>query len=180
MTREELFESYKFTVKLTIDRFFGSEKTARRIASENGADYEDYLQVGYMTLWQITSKHDPSRKAFYYFATRAIKLDLMTFIRRKSSLLKLPDDKAVELKKCLAFSDIIHFEEILPSYYNVENYVVNKVELENRMKALNDLDKKIIKLSMQGYRDREIGQILDKKEGFILCRRNRSIKKMAG
>lgn len=178
MTNEERFERYAYVVEIVIIKLFGSKKTARSIAKNNGADYEDYLQIGYATLWRMVLKHDQESKAFFYFASKAIRFDLMTYLRRKSSLLKLADHEAVAVKKELTFNDIVHFEEVLPHYQNVENYVISKVELESRMKRLNDLDRWIVQLSMQGYKDKEIGELVNRDSAYILCRRNRAYKKM--
>ena len=181
MTPEQIFDNYKYVVKLTVDRMYKNEHQAASVAKNYGLDYQDLLQIGYMELWHMALKHDTKHLNFFGYATTAIRFSLIEATARKGSLVKLPVKGRQEIRDRLVFDNVEDRDDLLPDSQNVERYVINKLILEERLSLIkNPINVTIVKLSAVGYSDKEIAAITGFSHQSILARRNRAIKKMAG
>lgn len=187
MTKEELFDSHKYVVKVAIIQHFGNTPTASRIAKQLGAELSDLYQIGYLALWGALDTMDGVN--VYGYGLTAVKGSIIEFLTRKGSILKLPIGKQQQLQKELTIDsmDQVYSDSYLGDYtmhdyipcnVNVENYVIRKMELERKLSRLKEIDRKIFMMKLNGLTDNEVGERLGIKKSTVETRRQRAKSKL--
>lgn len=189
MTKEELFESHKYVVKVAIIQHFGNSQIAKRVAAVRGYTLEDLYQIGYLALWRALDNIQEGN--IYKYSLIAVKCDIMEALDRRGSILKLPLNSNRTLQKNLviksmdqvysdSYFDDYSLHDYLPSDVNVENYVIRKMELESKLNNLKEIDRKILIYKLNGWHDTEIAEKLGMKRHTLSTRRQRAMKKITG
>lgn len=189
LTKEEIFENHKNIVTVAIIQHFGNTAKASRIAKKLGAELEDIYQIGYMALWKAINTMKGVN--VYGYGMMAIKGDIIEFLQRKGSILKLPFGKQSQLQNELIIdsmdqvntdSDLGEYSmhDYIPCNVNVENYVIRKIEFENKLAKLKPRDRQVILMKLNGLTDLEISEMLKVTRAAIGSRRERAMKKLVG
>lgn len=135
-------------------------------AQKAGMDYEDFDQIALAELWRCCLNFDDGNDTqFRAYVKKSIRLSLLDEMRRRGSLLKYSYDN-------MEHAAVIHFEKPAPSSKrggsnvdmhaliddgkSVENYVVTKITLEERLSVLNEKERKVILYKLASLSQREI------------------------
>jgi RNA polymerase sigma factor (sigma-70 family) len=115
----------------------------------------DIIQLGYIGIMKALDKFESGKSAFATFSEYFIKGEWQNHFTKFNSLKRTMDREHVS-------SDLVINEEgetlmeFLPSYENVEKYVLMKVHFENQLQLLTPLQKATVLGYMQGYQMKEI------------------------
>jgi RNA polymerase sigma factor (sigma-70 family) len=121
---------------------------------------EDLLQIGRTAIYEALDKFTPGKgKAFSSYAYMVANSELIMFIRKLQRGKRDPR-KVTSLNEKLDENG--EYEMYFPSPVNIEKYVLNKIELEESLKQINDYQRKVILLRWQGYTYEEISGMTGK------------------
>lgn len=182
MTPEDRFNKYQRLAFYALRLIWPQQERQRRAALINGMEYEDFNQIALTELWRCCVQHDESEgeKGFREFAIKSIRYALLDVFRRKSSLIKYPDD-VKERAEVHSFEspapetgrggDPVDMHSIIPSSTNVERQVILKLTLEEKLSVLNPNERFIIRCKLVGQTQKEI-----ENDGYSVERQNYFIR----
>lgn len=153
---------------------FGSVKRMNEVHS---LELEDFLQIGRTSVFEAIKKFIPGKgKAFSSFAYMVIKQKFVECIKFLEAAKR---DQRNEFRE-IETEEGLNILDLMPSYINIEKYVIKKITLENLLKKLTKRQRQIVDLFLQDYNFDEIAEILGSKgKGRSLNKTyNDAIKKM--
>lgn len=155
MNANDRFELNKGLVRFVInDVLFGSAVRAAQVAHKIGMELCDFDQTASLALWHCCLNFEGPDKAFSTYAVKTLKFSILDLIRRKSSIIKYGDDikerASVTSIELAITEDGSSLHEIIPSGEDVESEVIQKVTLEERLSVLNENERNVIYLGIQG------------------------------
>jgi RNA polymerase sigma factor (sigma-70 family) len=128
-------------------------------------DHEEFIQIAHIELNKIVSTYKPGIKTFKSYA-------IMCLIGKFSVLLQM-----AKTQKRAADLNTINMDKISVDFFqssmNVENYVINKIMIEEVWDVLRDVEKKLILLEQMGYSKEEAAEKLgyNSKSGKTIIKR---------
>lgn len=157
---EFILAKYKNLVRLKVRSYFLI-----------GADNEDLVQEGMIGLFKAVRNYDPQKEAsFKSFADLCVTRQMITAIKTATRQKHQPlnsyvslnksvyeDDSEKQLAEIISAKDENDPEKLFIVQENLDK-IYEKIE-----QRLSTLEKRVIKLYMQGYSYQQIGEILDKK-----------------
>lgn len=153
---------------------FGSIKRMNEVHS---LDLDDFLQIGRTSVFEAIKKFTPGKgKAFSSFAFMVIKQQFIKWIKFLEAEKR---DQRNEFRE-IETEEGLNIIDLMPSYINIEKYVIKKITLENLLNQLTKRQRQIVDLFLQDYNFEEIAEILGSKgKGKSLNKTyNDAIKKM--
>lgn len=117
---------------------------------------DDLMQIGRIEIWKIKDRFNFEKsKDFFLFAYVCVKQKIQKVARDLEAAKR--DNRNVE-----SYPDQEKERDILfkDSITNVENYVVNKIYIEQLLKTINPNQRRILYYHYQGYTFEEISKIL--------------------
>lgn len=166
MNPEELYNKYEKIVYVSINELI---KYKENFCFKKGMTIEDLEQYGRLALWKACLKcKDESRLASYaYMVVKGAIKDLI-FNMTPIHLIRLPyrntQDEREEVASYLSVdkendeTGLTMLDELPSPYTSVENYVLKKIELEEKLSALAEKQKEYLLEYLQGYSTAEIAK----------------------
>jgi RNA polymerase sigma factor (sigma-70 family) len=119
-------------------------------------DYEDLKQIAHMEIIHIVPNFKPGKMSFKSFAVMCIAMRFGKLIRAQGQ---------AKRRANIGTSDVDDLTEgiqttLFQSSLNVEQYVINKITIENSWGALSEVEQKAVLLEQCGYKQLEIAQLL--------------------
>ncbi|CAH0186870.1 sigma-70 family RNA polymerase sigma factor [Peribacillus simplex] len=171
MLNRNLFDSM---INRCFQMVFGSIKRMNEVHS---MELADFLQIGRTSVFEALEMFKPGKeKAFFSFAFLVIK---QKFIKCIKFLEREKRDQRNEVRE-FETEEGLNILDLMPSYINIEKYVIKKLTLENLLNKLTKRQRQIVDLFLQDYNFEEIAEILGSKgKGKSLNKTyNDAIKKM--
>lgn len=186
MTPTELFEEKKDLVFYAIGGRFGSLAKAKVIAEMNNMEFDDLVQVGHMTLWNLCLNSTIEKvKEFDPYAIQAMKWDMGREVHEKGKTIRVTSNVTKEEREKLNFHsiDLYRDGEIVNDFFaispvNVEDNALNSVELCEIFKVLNESEKYILMQKSYGYSDKAIGRKIGKSDKAVNKIKSRAFLKL--
>lgn len=154
MLNRNLFDSM---INRCFQVVFGSIK---RINELYKMDLEDFLQIGRTCIFEAINRFKSGRgKAFSSFAFMVVKHKFCKYIA-------FLEAEKRDQRNEFSWNDTeegLDLMDIMPSYINIEKYVINKVTVEKMLNKLSERQRQIADLWLQGYIFEEIAEILGSK-----------------
>lgn len=175
MDAEQTCREYEYLVPTTLLKMYGNPYA---YAKNKHLDYDDLYQFGMIGLWEATQSY-PKKQigTFKNYAIRNIRWSIRKQIileQRKFSYYKSTTSAYTSknfevtthsMSEYLGDDDKMTFYDTV-SCDNITNFInddsvemksLSKVEFDNIMKRLNDMEKEILHLKMEGYSYEQIG-----------------------
>ena len=123
---------------------------------------EDFQQLARIGLWNACLRFDPERGAFLTIAYRAIWSEIQHHFRIQGAKSRVPKEVLVELDAPMGHrsqtrheNDYCTLHDVLPDRKNGQ-----WVDFEGFWNQLNDVQRQIVGMRMEGYTMNEIGLVL--------------------
>ena len=117
---------------------------------------EDLYSTGLIGLVKAVNTFNPDKGVkFSAYAAPIIRNEILTTFRKKRIIPAFSLDEAY----CLENGDLFDFSEVIADSKNFEEEVIADIQCEQVFSALNEREKKIIFLSMEGKKQREIAEV---------------------
>lgn len=121
-------------------------------------DMEDFLQIGRMMIFKSVNRFEQGKgMSFTSFIFLRVQQE---FSRTVDFLKSKKRDCNNDLSYNAESSEGEQYISFLPCSVNVEKYVINKLTVEEMLEEINEHQKKILFLRMEGYTFKEIGDKL--------------------
>lgn len=184
MNLSEEYEKHKNLVFTAIYSLFKSHKRAVEVAQCNYCEFDDLVQIGNYCLLRCIENNNNEGASFAHYAITSIKKEIINVLRFKGSLIRVPHGTN-EPKKIFLSSDYKvsedgpeTFIDFLPVKTNVENLVINKITLEEKLNTLNERYRTVIHYKLQGLEDMEIAELLGTTNKAISLIVHKALKKL--
>jgi RNA polymerase sigma factor (sigma-70 family) len=132
-------------------------------------DIEEFIQIAHIEIARIINTFKPGMRCFKSYVIMCL-VGKFHVIREHAQAEKRASD--------LNTSDVDDLprkveETLLCSKMNVENYVINKITIEDAWNVLRDVEKKAIILEQMGYTQEEAAEMvgLNRRSGNIILKR---------
>lgn len=122
-------------------------------------DFDDLMQIGRIGVCKAVSRFETGKCSFFTFAYLRIKSEICHELQRATAK-KRGYNKTLSTET--EVGETATLMTYLPDKVNVEEYVIRKVLLEERMKMLSKHQRAVVELRSQGYKFCEIAEILGK------------------
>lgn len=144
--------------------------------SKNGLEIEDFYDLAAIGLCNAAINYRETDELFSTYAYICMKNVILNEIRRLNGVKKVPESMIssynVPIPGCE--DDEIEILDTFKSSFNVEKYVLDRIILKKLMKELSGKHKNTLILSLKGYNNSEIGDILGCSPSYI-CRIKKEI-----
>ena len=118
---------------------------------------EDLMQEGRLAVCKAVASFSNDQDAsFYTFAYQCIKNGMLDYLRKRNSKKNVAISQAVPLDK-------INESELEDPNLDIEEFFDNKDKINNMMDQLDDVERKIVLMQIDGYSYEEMAQQLGKK-----------------
>ena len=136
----------------------GTHQNAESFARYYGMEFSDLEQIAAMELWRVCQRFkDEGEATFAHYAITCIKYRILCEVRRKGHLIRVPDERAgrpepyqMENLDKPIFEDgqkrMLH--EYIPSKADVEEIVIKKLTLEEKLSRLNPSERTLIYMKL--------------------------------
>lgn len=145
MTFEEVYEQYQPLINLVIKKWWS---------------YEDIKQIAEIHLWRVYETYDCSKQiSFSHYAQKMITYRLIRHHRNNMSPRVKPSENILSLD--YVDNDGKSIMEALQSHVNLEERISLKDEMKRVIDQLNDREKITLHMFCEGYKQREIADVLN-------------------
>lgn len=142
----------------------------------NGLEIEEYYDLAAIGLCNAAINYRETDELFSTYAYICMKNVILNEIRRQNGVKKVPErlisSYNVPVSDCT--DGEIEILDTFKSNFNVEKYVLDRIILEKLMDKLSGKYKNTLILSLKGYNNTEIGDILGCSPSYI-CRIKKKI-----
>ena len=137
--------------------------------SKNGLDIEEFYDLAAIGLCNAAGKYRECDGIFSTYAYRCMKNIVLNEFRRLNGVKKVPESMITSYNVPISGCEDEEIELLdnFKSTHNVEKYVLDRIELEKLMKKLSGKYKNTLILSLKGYNNTEIGDILGCNPSYI-------------
>lgn len=97
------------------------------------------------------------------YATPIIRNEILATFRKKRIIPAFSLDEPYQLEN----GDLVNFSEIIADSRRFEEEVIADMQMERMLSTLSDREKKIVSLSMDGKKQKEIAEILGFSQSYI-------------
>ena len=133
---DQAYELFKGCIGKVARSFLGYSK-----------DYEELYQVSCIGFTKAFNSYKDTKVPFYSFTKLCCTTELLKNFRKKRISAMSYNEKSCEGKEIL---------DILESDVNLEESIYEKVDTFDSLKVLNDREKEVINLTVQGYSQKNI------------------------
>lgn len=131
---------------------------------------EDYYDLAAIGLCKAGSKFDSNKSKFSTYAYKCMSTTVFLEMRNRKLKKRIPENQIIYYQDELDNSnggDTSTFINFIPSKENIEANVLSDIIFEEYMSKLKDKDKRIIMLLKDGYKQREIVEIVGCSQGKV-------------
>lgn len=124
---------------------------------------DEYYGLAAIGLCKAGLTYNDSKSEFSTYAYKCMFTSVMQELRKKRQAKAIPENQIIYYQAEIENhkGDTASFINFIPSKVNVENDVLSEVILNEYSKKLNKRDKVILALFRNGYKQNEIGAIVD-------------------
>jgi RNA polymerase sigma factor (sigma-70 family) len=186
--QEKFLSNYKLIYQ-AIYSLLGGHENAEIYARKHGMEFSDLEQIAAEALWKACLSYEEQGTAtFAYYAITCIKKRILLEARRRGPLIRVPELRAGRPKpyemECL---DEPIFEtgqkrmlyEVIPSNVSVEQAVIRKITLEEKLRWLKQEEKTVVCMKLDGYTEKEIADMIGKTTGAVQMILQRALNRLS-
>ena len=144
---------------------------------------DEYYDVGMIGLMKAANKFDPSKGTkFNTYASHIIRTTILYEIRKENQPKRQSNKNTISLDTVIHRGDTdVRLKDVLPSDFNVENYLIEQERMEALNKAistLNDEERSLLLKKYLGVSQKVIAKDLKITQATVSRRLKRIIKKL--
>lgn len=169
----------------TLYKVFGDRRQVEEVARKHNMEFDDLAQVAMIELWECKKRYVPGEATFKHYAIESIRYKLFAELRRRSALIRIPEEKRHEVRISYESLDKeVHSDTgktaafYIPSRQNVEKTVIRKMILEEKLNMLTSFQRSIIELQLEGKTNKEIALNLGSTTGSVNANASSALKKV--
>lgn len=185
---EEKFASNYKLIYQAIYSLLGCHGNAEIYAKKYGMEFSDLEQIAAEMLWKACQSYeDRGTATFAYYAITCIQKRILSEIRRRGHLIRVPEwqsgrPKPYEMenldKQLFDTGQKRMLYEVIPSDTNVEQIVIRKITLEEKLQKLKRLERIVVYMKLDGYTEKEIAQRLGKTTSAVQAILQRALNRL--
>lgn len=192
-TSEDLFYENKHLAEVTLYKALGQPHA---IAQSNSIEFDDLLQVAYISLWKACQSYNSEKSKFQTHAISNIRWGLIYFLKNECNTIKYPKNrvpvsqdrfKLVSMEKPVGEqgtnSKTMH-DVIIDQTdgYNVEGNALHNMDIKDINKAMQSLthgQKNVVNMKLIELTEQEIGDRLGISKQAVNKRFAQAVNKMS-
>lgn len=186
---EDRIEANEGLIFDTLTRMYGSLEIAKHVAQQNNLDLNDLIQVGRIAIWKAIEKFDDSKGyAFSTYASNYIRGYILNEMGKTSIKISTTLYSPKERREIASNVSSIHkqvgktpedtLENVLVDESRFEEQILNSMEAKYLISILNDRNKKVVMLRMEGLTYKQIAEKVNGTEKSCENSFRMSIKKL--
>lgn len=185
--QEKFLSNYKLIYQ-AIYSLLGGRKNAEIYAEKHGMEFSDLEQIAAEMLWKACQSYKENGTAtFAYYVIVCIQKRILSEARRRGHLIRVPEERSgrpdpYEMenldKPLFDTGQKRMLYEVIPSDMNVEQIVVQKLTLEEKLQQLKREERIVVCMKLDGYTEKEIARKLGKTTNAVQMILQRALNRL--